>query len=151
MKAQLVGPSSLKAQLFLSQNLHSLYKSPSHTTSDAHFSWASLFKAPYGAPRTTLIVIHIEMVPNSVSSSLTHLAFAVRVGRLPPSLTSATGSSPTHLSPAKLWSFANKYYHIPAQWRRLLDRHFVAVLLSTWKTDCMCTWRISLSPVILQN
>lgn len=117
-----MGLSSLKSQLFQSQNLHPLYKSPSHTTIDAHFSWASLFKAPYGAPLTTPIMFHVEMVSNFVSSSLTHLAFCVRAGRLTPLLSTATGSSPTRSSPAKLWSFATKYYHIPAQWRRVFGQ-----------------------------
>lgn len=90
---------------------------------DAPFSWVSLFKAPYGAPWTTLIVIRIEMVSNSISSRPTHLAAGVQAGRLTPSLSSVTGSSPTHSSPAKLWSFATKYYyHIPAQWGRLFGQ-----------------------------
>lgn len=100
-KAQLVGPSHVNPQL-LSQKRHSPRKSPSHATAEACFSWASLLKALHRAPRTTFTMIHVGMVSNSMRSSLTHLASGVKAGRFPLSLSSATGSSPTHSSLAKL-------------------------------------------------
>jgi len=57
-----VGPSNLKPQLFPSQHLRLLDKFPSHVTTDAHRSWASLVRAPHGALQSTLLVPDVEAV-----------------------------------------------------------------------------------------
>lgn len=103
-------PPSLKPQLFLSQTLHSLYKSPSH--------WCPLllgkhFKAHYGAPWTTLIVIRVEMVSDCEQQPGT-------LGSWCPSWQAHCIVPSSH---AKLWSFATPYYyHIPAQWGRFFQQ-----------------------------